>query len=152
MSKAQILSLAADYGRGSDVLLPKYGTETYSPVFSVVDVPVRVIAFGLSKEGSDPDAPYESEYRSPGDKVAVLRVWYPQSAVARDGCGKLMPPDEWFEQPLRLNGRGVQLSLEHNEVVLDGYGHYRVVYRGSRREEVQVVWFRDTVVRGGASW
>lgn len=147
MAKRQVLSLAPDREHGSDVLLAKYATDTYSPVFSVVDTPVRLIAFGLSEEAGDPDEPFAGELAARSDKVFVLRVWYPEGRMERDGCGKLLPAGEWFEEPLRINMQRVALTLQQNEVVLDGVGYYRVMYAGIGRENVQVVYMRDAVVR-----
>ena len=123
---------------GSDELLPKGRAGDLSAPFAVVDVPLRLLAFGLADD----------------DRVAVLRVWRPQSTGGFDACGRMLPGGEMFERPYRIGGRDIELSADVPEVLLDAAGWFRVVYRGRRRHDVQVslltdrVAHRDNTMRG----
>ena len=131
-----------DPARGSkysrDVLLAKNDSKTVSDTFSVVDVPVRLVAFNLSAA--------DVEMQPVADVINVLRVWTPANDMRRDSCGNLLPGEEAFEAPLRYNHQQVQLTARQNELVIDAAGTYRLEYVGDNRPAIQVVFIPDSVV------
>lgn len=112
-----------------DVLLGKYLTEELSDTFTILDTPVRLMAFGLTD-----------------DTVEVLRVWRPASSGQRDHCGDLLPSGEVFEMPYKVGCKAVTLDRNFPEVVIDGRGEYRLQYSGAHRLDVHVVMLSDKVV------
>lgn len=112
-----------------DVLLGKYLTQVLSETFTVLNHPVRLIGFGFTK-----------------DTVQVLRVWRPASSGARDSCGDLLPSGEVLEMPYKVGCKEVFLDVETPEIVIDGVGEYRLLYKGDNRPDVHVVQIADKVV------
>lgn len=127
------------------VLLAKGDARLLSDEFTVVDTPVRIVAFNLSREIAEgPIGDYEPA-PVPSDYVQIIRVWRPADDMNRDACGNLLAGGEVFESPLRYNRRLVQLTYEQNELVIDAVGTYRVQYIGDNRPEIHVIKMLEPV-------
>lgn len=111
-----------------DVLLGKYLTKELSDTFTVLDTPMRLLAFGMTN-----------------DRVEVLRVWRPPSSGARDNCGDLLPSGEVFEMPYKVGCTVVDLNASFPEILIDARGEYRLQYIGDNRQDIHVVMFPDGV-------
>lgn len=116
--------------RAQEVFMPFGGTQAVSEIFSVSAAPLRIMAFGLIS----------------GDAIDVIRVWLPPSNAERTPCGGLINTGGALEKPYRIGGKLVMLAQDNDEIVIDGKGHYRLLYRGNRRTDVQVISYEDPLV------
>lgn len=130
----RVLNVVAETSKpikaSNGVLFAQHDTTDVSDIFSVVDKPLRIVAFGLMV----------------GDLVRVMRIWMSPSNATRGACGKLIADSEMFEQPHRVGISKVELTPTQTEIVIDAKGYYRLMYVGSSRPEVQVISFEDDLV------